>query len=437
MTPTHWSPLRPILMAALLAPLAPAQTCTLGPPTTLGTVALVNTTCNAGAQPRTTCRTLRVECAGLQAMEVRVRVTEPDPGVALRGTVVLGTGGGGNDFYSDRPGGPELFASLRAHGFRCVERAWTGGGWFSEVASMRKQACRYATLLTWIHANVHTKGAFVATGNSGGSAEIGYALTAWGRGDILDVAVPSGGPPMSRLDYLCGASSTWNALCRTVAPRAFFQCGQPGCTIQPGGPVCTNCTPNPTAADLEADSILFPGATLAFPRTRVHVVLGGMDCSSAVPAGFLFFDAIATERALEVAPDTPHWTPQTQQGRDAILRAILGGTACRGAPATIHAPAWPPVGGTLALTVHGPPGGSYGMLMGAGAGLLEFPPLGFVFLDLAILVPIGSGALDPATGRALLSLTVPNDPALAGVVLYEQALAGLCLSNLSRVQIQR
>ncbi len=423
------------LAFALAAPLA-AQACTQGPPTTLGTATIVSTACSAGSLPRTTCRTLRIDCAGLQPMEVRVRVTEPDPTVPVRGTVVLGTGGGGTDFYGERPGGPELFTALVARGFRCVDRAWVGGGWFSEVASMRKQSCRYATLLTWVHQNVHIGGVFVATGNSGGSAEIGYALTAWGRGDILDVAVPSGGPPMARLDYLCGLSSTWNNLCRTVTPRAFFECGQPVCTIGGTGQVCTNCTPTPTAADLEADSILFPGARLAFPRTRVHVVLGGRDCSSAVPAGFLFFAAITTEKALDVAAGTPHWTPETAAGRDAILRAILGGTACRGVPATVHVPAWPSIGGSLGFSVHGPAGGSYAMLMGVGPALFEFPPFGFVFLDLSVVVMVGGGALDPATGRATLSLAVPNDPALVGATVWDQALAGLCLTNLVRVQIQ-
>jgi len=399
-----------------------AQACTQGPPTALGTVTQLGSGCAAGSLPLTSCTRLQVDCAGLPPIEVHVRVTEPAAGTAVRGTVLLGTGGGGSDFYGDRPGGPELITALLARGFRCVDRAWTGG-WFQHAISIRKQSCRYATLLTWIHQNVHSSGVFCATGNSGGSAELGYALTAWARGDILDVAVPTGGPPMSRLDKICGLDPTWNNACQHIAQPGVFGCGQPACTVQPSHAVCNACSGQATAADLEADSILFPGAVLTFPQTRVHIVLGGDDCSNAVPAGLLFFRAITSQRVLEIAKGTPHWTAQTAEGRFAILRAILGGAACPGVPSTVNAPAWPQLGGNLQVGMHGPATGGWLLALGFGPDLLAVPPLGYLFLAPPSVLA-GGGALDP-TGLATFTLPVPSTPALTGS----------CLSNMLRVVV--
>jgi len=430
-------PTRPLafVLLALATPSALAQTCASGPPSQLGSVTVVSTNCSPGNVPLTTCRVLRVECDGLPPLDVQLRVSEPEPQVALRGTVVLGTGGGGTDFYSERVGGPALFQELRGHGFRLVERAWGGGGWFGSGVSVRKQSCRYATLLAWVRQSVHTTGVFCATGNSGGSGEIGYALTAWGSGALLDVAVPSGGPPMARLDYLCNVAPEWRPLCPTVVPPEVTECARVQCFVEAGHGVCTGCGPAPTAADLRADSVLHPGAVLGYPRTRVHVLLGGRDCTSAVPAGVLFFNAVTSEKVLEWVPGTPHWAAETTEGRAAIVRALLGGAACRPGPATLAAPAWPRVGGSLQLDAVGPPGGAFVAFLSPGATLLEAAPVGWIFLAFPI-VPIGGGALDPVGGRGSLLLGVPPEPALAGLAFFAQAVSGTCLTNLVRVEVQ-
>jgi hypothetical protein len=152
-----------------------------------------------GQLPNTACQTLEVRCPGLKPIHVQVRVTEPAAGVPYRGTVVIGSGGNGAGFYAGQPGGKILAEEVAAMGFRVVDRAWDGG-WPTAEGGLVKESSRYATLLTWIHDRIHKGGKFVATGNSGGSAEISYALTTWGRGDILDVAIPTCGPPLGRLD---------------------------------------------------------------------------------------------------------------------------------------------------------------------------------------------------------------------------------------------
>src|SRR5262249_3297149 len=153
-------------------------------------------------------------------------------------------------------------------------------------------AGRYATLLTWIYSSVHTTGAFCATGNSGGSAEVSYALARYGRDAILDAGLPSGGPPMSRLDDGCGAGDTsWPTDCATimatqqmcsaqaVASECFLPSG-PGSFIDmayaPETP-CANAKSSHAPAlgqMLLADSVLARDAELDYPKTKVDFLFG-------------------------------------------------------------------------------------------------------------------------------------------------------------------
>jgi hypothetical protein len=85
------------------------------------------------------------------------------------------------------------------------------------------------------------------------------------------------------------------------------------------------------------------------------------------------------------------------------------------------------------LALHGPALSSWVLALGFSAELHAVPPFGFFFLGQPVVVA-GSGPFDPG-GRGSYTLPVPNDPALVGLELFGQALAGLCLSNLLRVVV--
>ena len=95
-----------------------SQACAAGQPTSLGSVQVLSGPCpgGTGTLPRTTCQLLRVQCAGIPSIDVQVRVTEPDPRLALRGTVVLNSGGDGRFFYANLPfpGGTALLRTSQA-----------------------------------------------------------------------------------------------------------------------------------------------------------------------------------------------------------------------------------------------------------------------------------------------------------------------------------
>ncbi len=426
---------------SLLAPIVSwagprAQSC-VGPPTGLGTVVeLTRGVPIPGKLPNTTADVLRIDCDGVASVGVTLMISEPPTGVPLRGTIVFSTGALGTAFYGWELFGLPLLQRLQPLGFRLVDRAWTPG-WFNTGGSIKKQSCRYGTLLKWIHDNYHTTGSFVAIGSSGGSAEIGYALTTWGAGDLLDVAIITGGPPMARLDLQCPEPPPpgWLALCAQLIPPNVLQCGQPECSgVSKLFNVCISCTPNPSVQELLDDSILHPAAVLHYPKTRTHLIMGGLDCLDTVPSGMLFFNAVTSEKILEFVPWTQHLVVQNPQGLDAVVRAVVGGVACQSVPAAMSARAWPRLGGTLDFDVSGPSGGNYFLLVSTVPTAFEVPPYGWLFLANPLLR--GAGTLSAATtpGTGTFTINVPVIPSLVGFEVFYQALSGTCLTNLVRFQ---
>jgi hypothetical protein len=295
----------------------------------LGSVVEVAGQCSSGPVANTTCRRVHVNAPGIKAVEAQLRITEPATGIVARGTVLLGSGGPGSEFYGSYPGGQKIVEDLSAMGFLVVDRAWTGG-WSRNESGWRKQSCRYATLLTWVHDHLHRGGKLVVTGNSGGAQEIGYALTTWSRGNILDVAVLTSGPPLARLDYVCvrEPSAEWSQLCASIVQPGVMEC-RASCTIADfkGVPIanafhCTQLSAQSSLAQHRADSVLHEDAVLNYPKTRVHFLFGALDCSHTVPQGLLHENKVTSEKYVQFVPKTPHLISSTPEGRAAILNAI-------------------------------------------------------------------------------------------------------------------
>jgi hypothetical protein len=282
-------------------------------------------------------------------MTAEVAVTEPPTGVILRGTVVFGTGGGGNGFYEADPVARAMMLRLSAGGWRLVQRGWDGflAGWITGPGGMLAVSNRYASLLTWIHSTIHSSDAtkpFCATGNSGGSSELSYALARWGGGDLLDLAIPTSGPPIVALDHFCldGADSSWLAECGAALPAAalFPQVSTSWCSYwsQPDGGTSmgpraavdsayTPATPcgshDATArAQLLADSAVAPGAVFDYPLTKVDSLFGLLDIGEAVAGGHYYASKITSLHSVQYVAMTGHPLFSTDAGAAAIESAI-------------------------------------------------------------------------------------------------------------------
>ncbi len=297
--------------------------------------------CN-GAAGITASRCLRVTvaCPGIANMDALVKVIDP-VGTAT-GTILFGTGGGGSGFY-------ELFGAeavtrilqpLGQQGFRLVERSWLQqpDGWLTGPGGTRALACRYATLLDWVATTLHTGGGLCATGNSGGSSEIAYAMAHYGMGRVLDLGVPTAGPPMGRIDLGCLGTAQapgWATECaglRTCGGGGACQyVGQPQRLFDGtygGGTHCQDR--DPTYADVwRHDSVLATDAVLDYPATAMRFVYGDADCSEAVPLGRLYAEAITSDAATVIVPGAPHAVPSVAAGAIAIHDLLAGECVAR------------------------------------------------------------------------------------------------------------
>ena len=276
------------------------------------------------------CLAVEVTCPGLPARVVELNISERAAGTADKGTVVLGSGSSGTAFSLAATYGAELRTGLTSAGFRVVDRSWPAPtGWYGDHAlGIRASGCRYATLVAWLRSTYHQAGGFCVAGNSGGAAELGYALTAWGSESVIDLAIPSGGPAVTRLDYACGsqANQTWIDRCGANIPNGLFACatsnGKPPCFLPARQDVCTRTSETPTEAQLRMDSVMFEGADVSYARTKLHFLNGTADCGATLPNGMEWANAITSEKSVEWVSGMPHPILTSAVGKDALLRTI-------------------------------------------------------------------------------------------------------------------
>ncbi len=286
--------------------------------------------------PTSACYAVAISgCEGVANTSAALKVSEPS--VPVIGTIIFGSGGGGGALYEQNfPNTPDMLNSLLAKGYRLVQRRWAGNnGWMTGPGGGKKLACRYATLIRAVHDQIHKGGAYCATGNSGGAAELSYALARYGMESILDLAVPTSGPPLGRIDYGCLGTTdpTWAAECPQLAVCGGSSCGYAGpvpafMDSLYGDPNVVKDCQNKNKANAAAwydDSVVSPSSDYDYPQTEVRFLFGAQDCSEAMPLGKAYELAITSKKSEVVVPATPHGLPGTVQGAEAVKQALLAG----------------------------------------------------------------------------------------------------------------
>lgn len=301
------------------------------------------------------CYEIQVTCPEVAA-PARARLKVAAVGDSPKGTILFTTGGLGTQLYEITPESARLLSELSTAGFRTVQLQWIDS-WL--LASSGKEegharlGCRPATVARWVHDTLHKGGAssaFCATGHSGGAAQVAYMLSHYGLDEILAGVVPTGGPPMGRMDRSCarpdGKTAATDAslafpdwATRIIdAGFGFFPPGGPQ-ALAPGGvaPASGPCARDEVSfrEKLRQASVASGDGDYVYPRTMVWFVFEGTDDSHAVAMGTIYHDLLLERGSplvrKTVIPDVTHSGPtglyNNRGAVDKVREALI--EACR------------------------------------------------------------------------------------------------------------
>ena len=264
----------------------PTPTATSTPtPRSLGSVVAADSECPDGSREGSQCKRVVVTCPDIDEAFAQLRLSRPAADVTHKGTIVLTTGGPGTFQYY---GSLEQIAGMMVDtfvndGFVTVGIKWEEPGIWHVDHRAITLACRYATVARWVYDNLHEGGEetlYVAQGNSGGAAQIAFGLAHYGLHEIIDLANLSGGPPF--------------------CPR----CGETGTSDSPSEPLLSG---NPR--------VIYPSTTVRFSPGENEPTQYIIDNANE------YFNAITSEKTLQIVPNTAHGIQFTQEGTAALIAA--------------------------------------------------------------------------------------------------------------------
>jgi hypothetical protein len=307
------------------------------------------------------CYQLSVSCPQVADFSAYLKVNNPL--IAPVGTVLLGVGTGGSGLYDDPTAGgytdgSSVVQSLLNNGYNTVQVSFgapfdngsTPRGWLTGPGGVRRLACRYATVADWVYHNptkinstnvgATNSAPMCATGNSGGSAVIAYAVYEYGLVSEFKMIEPTSGPVMTRLDMGCsssGSSTFLNACSNSQQDMSYSTGGASGGDAAvidqayqaAGASTPTPCTDaiNGTSAPAGlflSDSILFLGAqSINLPNLKVGQVFGDLDTSNAVPQGTFWNHSIPSIPVPVCLPGVDHFIPNFSSGATQIANDIV------------------------------------------------------------------------------------------------------------------
>jgi hypothetical protein len=280
----------------------------------------------------------------------------------IDGTVFFTTGGGGDTYYDNEPSyigdsrcpqancGAMAVEMVNSAGYRTVQTFLKDPnnagaepvGWLTGPANdgPRSLACRYATLVHAVWVDLlgrDPETPVCATGNSGGSQAIGYAITQYGMGNpdgpgpIFAMVEPTSGPPAGRIDYGCMGSA---------APDPVVSCPDGARISENYGLQVAEEFLDPTypepycSIDIESngtrphdtfhhDSVLSDDFPEPRYQTVVFSIFSSDDRSSAVPLGLEWYDAITSTKTQACIAGAPHELPGFFDGATAVANGLI------------------------------------------------------------------------------------------------------------------
>lgn len=312
----------------------------------------------AGSLQGGTCFQLAISCPGASDLSAYLKVLTP-PGAPI-GTVLFGVGTGGSGLYDDPNSagyayGSNVVQNVLNAGYNTVQVSFGApftstqqSGWLQGPGGVRRLACRYATVADWVYkhpkvinpgVSATTSAPMCATGNSGGSAAIAYAVYEYGLNSEFAMVEPTSGPVMTRVDLgcspcnsnttgpVCASTNTHPQLCYESADAAIIDEAYSSGTTSSPGP-CTNALNGNPAANASAlflsDSILYQGSTTVnIPNTHMKQLLGDNDTSNAVPQATIWQGLISPTPTQQCMAGVQHDMPSFQTAATQIASDII------------------------------------------------------------------------------------------------------------------
>lgn len=306
----------------------------LASPLPLGTLSLtsdVEPNCPSGH----TCHGFVVTCSGLQ--QAHGFLAYRSPSGTKRGLVMFFSGGYGTSWWSGGQSDPaaSFFQNLIQDGFMLVQVRWVDS-WLTAAAGQdtgsSKLACRPATAVQWVYTNQYLplgvqnqlgRCGFCITGNSGGSSQVSYTLSHYGLEGILNAVIPTSGPPHAAQRKGClrnsGETAYWYdaSASQTIDSSYGFSGTNGPCSLHDAS----------WTSRWDAESVDISGNDYYHPNTRIQIILGGQDNTSA-PAHAQDYAARLQAAhtpyfTLQTVPTMPHTIQQSADGLAALHTALL------------------------------------------------------------------------------------------------------------------
>jgi len=282
-----------------------------------------------------TCYGFEVQAPGVTKNERGFLAVAPYRGAA-RGLVMFFTGGGGDEWWSRGPSSEQhqMAEELRTLGFTIVQLRWKINWLISSPgndAGTAHLGCRPATVIKYVYDNFYLplgitkqtgKAGFCITGNSGGATQVSYSLSHYGLENMIDVAIPTGGPPHSVLSKSCMNRPNEQAYWFSLDTRKFIDQGFG--FFDGNGPAARN--DSSFVSRWLAESVTTGGSDYNHPTTRIHFLIGQTDLNMQ-PLSRDYFDKLKNAGtpflSYDIVPNTGHGVQGTPEGRAAIKAAIL------------------------------------------------------------------------------------------------------------------
>jgi hypothetical protein len=220
-----------------------------------------------------------------------------------------------------------FFQSLLDKGYELVQIQWGANGWIGAPRGLALGqeilACRPATAIDWVHKNWFQGGKFVVTGNSNGSSQLCYSLSSYGVADIIDLAIPSSGPPLAQLCKGClqDGDYTYPLGDAEVVDVSYGYVG----TLVGQGP-CALHDRN-FCSTWTANSVETGGVFYLYPSTKIHMIVGGHDSPVITLRAQDYFNVLVNHGqpnlVYQVVPTMGHSIQKSQDGLNALLETII------------------------------------------------------------------------------------------------------------------